>query len=201
MCLTRTAFGCLGLLLASVVACSGGNKAASSGGGTATGSVGGQSLAVEGAISVHDVGGAPEVDSWDVTLAGEPLTCGPNGGMSMTGPIQFLSLRVINALWGGSAPLVAPGTYVIPTGLTGPTAGSDGVVRYAVAGYVSGSSACGSSTDQATGGTVTITTLSSTHVVGSYDLTFPDGSLKGSFDAPGCDASLFDLDAGPDCGP
>jgi hypothetical protein len=45
-------------------------------------------------------------------------------------------------------------------------------------------------------------TVSGTHVVGSYDLTFADGSLKGSFDATGCDASVFDsLDAGPDCGP
>src|SRR5579883_1172619 len=46
--------------------------------------------------------------------------------------------------------------------------------------------------DVASGGTITLTAVSRSEVKGTFDLKFPDGELKGDFDAPGCVPPLTD---------
>jgi hypothetical protein len=140
-------------------------------------------------------------DGWVVMLANEPLTCSSTyGGLSPGKQVRVLFLEVADISLASTPPPVAPGTYaVVPS--TGPTLGPDGTSTFASAEYGAGSAdSCASTSETATGGTVTITTVSAAHVVGTYDLTFPDGSVQGSFDAPGCDASIFATDAGTNCG-
>ena len=77
----------------------------------------------------------------------------------------------------------APGTYGIGVGTTGP----DGTLRTVDATFQPFGRNCSEGGQQeATGGTVTYTTVTDTLVVASYDLLFGRSRVTGSFSAPTC---------------
>jgi hypothetical protein len=77
----------------------------------------------------------------------------------------------------------APGTYGIDVGTTGP----DGTLRTVDATFQPFGRNCSEGGQQeATGGTVTYTTVSDSLVAGSYDLLFGRSRVTGSFTAPTC---------------
>jgi hypothetical protein len=77
----------------------------------------------------------------------------------------------------------APGTYRIGVGTTGP----DGTLRTADATFQPFGRNCSEGGQQeATGGTVTYTTVTDTLVEGAYDLLFGRSRVSGSFSAPTC---------------
>jgi hypothetical protein len=91
---------------------------------------------------------------------------------------------------GTSAALVQPGTYTI---------NAHGA-ETATAEFAKVDAKCQSTLmDAATGGTVTITTFSTSEVSGAFQLTFPDGSLSGSFDAPACPGLSLEALTGTSC--
>jgi hypothetical protein len=51
---------------------------------------------------------------------------------------------------------------------------------------------CARAYENATGGTISLTTVTATEVKGTFDLKFPDGELKGDFDAPKCVPPITD---------
>jgi hypothetical protein len=77
----------------------------------------------------------------------------------------------------------APGAYGIGVGTTGP----DGTLRTADATFQPFGRNCSEGGQQeATGGTVTYTTVTDTLVAGSYDLLFGRSRVTGTFSAPMC---------------
>jgi hypothetical protein len=77
----------------------------------------------------------------------------------------------------------APGTYGIGVGTTGP----DGTLRTVDASFQPFGRNCSEGGQQeATGGTVTYTTVTDTLVEASYDLLFGKSRVEGSFSAPTC---------------
>jgi hypothetical protein len=92
----------------------------------------------------------------------------------------------------GALGTALPGTY--PVGV-----GGRGQATYTV--YSGTNSTCAATMqERSSGGSVTITTVSSTEVDGSFDVTFPSGDhLSGSFSAPTC--NYYPGDGGsPTCG-
>jgi hypothetical protein len=57
----------------------------------------------------------------------------------------------------------------------------------ATATYATVKDCQGGGSDQATSGSITVSSATPGEVSGSFDLTFPDGHLTGTFDAPICD--------------
>ena len=52
---------------------------------------------------------------------------------------------------------------------------------------------CTATTNEpASGGSITLTSVTMTEVKGTFDLVFPDGELKGDFDAPACIPPISD---------
>lgn len=81
-------------------------------------------------------------------------------------------------------PSLGPGTYAIATPLVSATiVRADATCQQTLSDAHAGS------------GTITITTIDSTHVAGSFSLKFPSGSLDGTFDAPFCARPA----SGPSC--
>jgi hypothetical protein len=80
------------------------------------------------------------------------------------------------------APLAAGTVTIVPGGSTSPipSAGQGTALFGSVADCAGGASEYSSS------GTVVVQTIDAEHVVGTVDVTFGDGHLTGSFDAPIC---------------
>jgi hypothetical protein len=77
----------------------------------------------------------------------------------------------------------ATGTYQVGVGVTDPA----GTLRTAAATYQPHGPSCSEGGQrQATGGTVTYTTVTDTLVEGSYDLQFRSSTVQGAFAAPMC---------------
>jgi hypothetical protein len=183
------------VFIASALGCSSGSSAGSGGGSaTATGSVGGQSLAVSHAAAVHSTQFAPSMDGWAIYLGDQSVACTGDPKHPVASDLTpSLYLEVDDTFLGGTASPISPGTYTV-TGLTGSDAGLGGESRSGLAMIVGGADGGG---DIATSGTITITGLSTQHIAGTYDVVFPDGELKGTFDAPLC-TTVPPLDAGGD---
>lgn len=101
---------------------------------------------------------------------------------------------------------VVVGTYSIGAPTGGPSGGEATI--FANAFLVKSDAQCMSvvpSTDtQATSGTITITSMSASGVVGSYSATFKDGTISGAFNAlfctlPDSGAPMSDDAGGPTC--
>jgi hypothetical protein len=178
-----------------VLACSSGpaRSSAGSGSGSATGAVGGAPLAVHSALSVHvtqDLG-----EEWAVLLLDEPFSCPDLQNAVRTGSWgsqqpSVLALTVISSnLGGGALTPIGPGTYSAASGGSGSPGGTTTNV-FASYTKAQPGSGCSSNADDATDGTITISAVDASHIAGSYALTFPDGSLQGTFDAPTCDVPL-----------
>jgi hypothetical protein len=167
-----------------------------SGGNTATGSVNGVSLTVAGSLALTGTlalqdGGVAQTLVVGLSSADLSSFCAAAQMYSNT-DIASTTTLTVGALVLGSTP-VGPGTYTIDSD-AGTSTGE---------GALSQTNATCQDTvhDQATSGTVTITSASSTNVTGTYDLTFAGGSMSGSFSAGVCPITIGNNgDAGADGG-
>jgi hypothetical protein len=168
---------------AALVACSGATTTLGSGGGeasTVSGTVGGASFGVVDTVGYN---GTHVISGQTIAYAGVSITnvagtCAVLARKGNPPSAQVLSLAAAQA---GST--IGPGTYTVAA-QGSPTA---------TAVYAQSDASCVGKVDsQATGGTVTITGLSSGSVQGSFDLTFAGGDhLSGTFSAPTCNYDPF----------
>jgi hypothetical protein len=166
--------------LLAAAACGGGNK----GSATVTGSVAGVSLGnVAEAMSV-DLGprpcpngsGAP--GPWlNVTIDDRGGSCTALQRLEVLAAASLLNMQVSN----NSFNPIQPGSYAI-----GQTFSNNNFVDVQ-ARFSHTDANCGSTASaQATAGTITLTTIEPGAVAGTFDLTFPGGTLSGSFHTANC---------------
>jgi hypothetical protein len=174
------------VLMALAVACGGGGQPAS-----VQGKVAGVSLeATDSAATtfgpVPCPGSSPNVlvSSVTVELASRVGVCSAfQNGVKMRS-LTSLTLQVIDAVNVSpnqpvTPPPIASGTYPVPSAVVGQPFGA--------AFFNQVDSTCGLVVfAEAISGSITLTEVSDVRVSGSFSLTFPDGALEGSFDAPAC---------------
>jgi hypothetical protein len=174
------------------------NGGGGSGGGSVTGSVGGISLAVADAVAFADGHHTVGVDAKEVFV--ELFDISNVCALAQTFPsgaekASYTGLIISFAQLGGAP--IAPGTYNVGATLLGPDAGPLGA--RAGAALSKNDAQCKSQvpsgTGGATSGTATITTISANAVTGTFNLTFSQGTLQGSFTAGVC--NLPDAGANP----
>jgi hypothetical protein len=182
--MTKRSIALCGAVL--VFAGCGGSDPGGSGAGTASGTVGGTSLTVAEATSITYSGpvctsGGEQSASLLILLTSFSGLCsaGQSGSAVPNGSMLILS---IGNNGDSAQPAIGPGTYTVQ--LT-----SDplmiGLFETVAAGCPSSQSLTGS-------GTVTLTSVTSSGVSGSYNLSFldgtgtPNGSLSGSFTTSNC---------------
>ena len=206
---SRVPSALLFLLLGTATACSG-----TPGGGTTStsslsGTVANTTFAVGTALaalgpateSVSCGGGADAGESCIEVSSGQGIVIALTNrpGMTCTTDSLFANLDVLDLDVSNANGAVTPGTYAIPAAVA--------VGSSARAVFSTSTSTCGGDISLlATSGTITLAELSSTHVSGSYDVTFgTQGSFSGSFDLALCDlpdAGVNANDAGvPACLP
>ncbi len=164
----------------------------STGAGSVSGTVGSISFAVADVVAVAE-SGTPGVDarSIQIDLFDIPNVCAlvqtfPNN--SDKASYTALELRLSVSGSGSSSSAIVAGTYTLGPITGGPRDGGTSV--HASANLAKNDAQCNSvvpSQDRsATGGTITITSISATSVEGSYAVTFADGTMSGSFNAAFC---------------
>jgi hypothetical protein len=80
---------------------------------------------------------------------------------------------------------IAPGTYSVSVGF--PTPDDAGVISFVSATFEKLGAACQRTvSSDATSGTIVISSVSSTSIAGTFDLTFGGGRLTGTFNSPIC---------------
>ena len=175
-------------LLGALAACgtTGGGKASGPTSTSVSGSAGGQSFAVKDAVGLYNT--AEEYSGVFITdFSGSCTLLG--SGMTVPPSTQLLAIELVaNGI--GMPP--GPGTYTLGT-----TQNVEILVSYAAS-----DANCNETVDeQATGASVTLDTVNTTTVTGTFDVTFPNGDhLTGQFDAPVCNIDLDNLGSnGGDC--
>ena len=181
-----------------VLAACGGGSTPGGGGGTVNGTVGNVSLGniVEAASIVYN---GPECQNSSNQQASVYVFLSTTGGhcaamqAGSQQPAGNVLVLGVNAS-GSTAPApIAPGTYNVVL-LGNPSA-------FGLAGTIS-SAGCESAGYISASGTVTLTTVSSSSVAGSYNITFIDnggntaGTLSGSFDAATCNVDASKVCSG-----
>jgi hypothetical protein len=177
---------------ASLAACSssssGSAAAQTHGSGSATGTVNGASLPVADAYSFENVFSAPNPDGTTdttytvsislVSFAGICAWHDDVGGDDTKKSSSNVCLDILS----GGAP-VAPGTYGYLPADGGALLAGEVVVSGAVQTLDEN---CDGESIDATDGTVTVTSVDDGVYVGTYSLTFPSGTITGSFSASDC---------------
>jgi hypothetical protein len=180
---------CFSALVSMPFAACGGSTSSggSTGGGSVTGSVGGISLNVADAIA-SNANGTLGVDAKSVVVEifDIPSVC----ALAQTFPAgadkaNYTGLVIFFTELNGSP--LGPGTYNVGTTIVGPDAG---LGARAGASLVKNDAQCQSQvpagTGAATSGSATITNVTASLVTGTFNLTFPQGSFQGSFNASVC---------------
>jgi hypothetical protein len=170
---------------------------ACNGGSSASGTVDGVTIVVNDGFSFHQTVPGFLPDGGDgIFLAGFVLT-------DLTGVCALLAahrdppnITALSVEVADGQPISA-GTYAIQQ--------PSGTPRFAASAFSRTDGACNSVISaNATGGSVTFSSLSSSQATGTFDLTYPDaGHLTGTFSTPEClpfDAELQAMDAGTRCG-
>jgi hypothetical protein len=156
-----------------------GGKASGPTSTSVSGSAGGQSFVVRDTVGLYNT--AREYSGAIITNF--PASCTLlQSGMTAPPLTQLLAIELIaNGL--GMAP--GPGTYTL-----GATQNVAIVVSYAASDVNCNETI----NEQATGGSVTLDTVSATAVTGTFDMTFASGDhLAGQFDAPVCNVDITNL--------
>lgn len=140
-------------------------------GNTISGTVAGSTPQIRGAIAFVRPVAAGSAKGLDLVLSSNAATCSIFPGRSFS---EF-EIQVP-----GSP--VAVGTYTVINSSSGvvPIQGQASVV------FGTTVDCTGGKNDAGTGGTVTITASDANHTAGSFDITFADGHVTGTFDAPVC---------------
>ncbi len=162
-------------------ASSGGSGSVGSGGSSAGGSGGVPTLTVNDQIAGTGTAALTTGGTGYITLVGLSSATGLCSALSADANTNFASATTFFiAVVGTSA--IGPGTYdIYPSTAAMPT------LPAAIGGYNVTTSSCASAaTASGTSGTITIASVTSSTVAGTYDVTFPDGTMQGSFSAPIC---------------
>jgi hypothetical protein len=168
-------------VLGALAACgtTGGGTGAAPTSTSVSGSAGGQSFAVKDAVGLYNT--TSEYSGVIITdFSGSCTLLG--GGMTAPPSTQLLAIELIaNGI--GMAP--GPGTYTLNK-----TQNVD-----IIASYLASDANCKETVnEQATAGSVTMDTVGSTTVSGTFDVTFANGDhLTGQFDAPVCNIDITNL--------
>jgi hypothetical protein len=156
---------------ATVAACSSSSGGAGSGTASVTGTIQGAAVPASDAVGLSSVasGGSEAAVGAIITNVASACTVLQDHG----NPPGATALIVAVSAMGGS---VATGTYAVVTQGFGATAS-----------YATQDATCNTSfSENASGGSVTLTTVSGSTVAGTFDLTFGSDHLTGSFSAPIC---------------
>jgi len=188
---------------ASVAACGGqtagiGGGGGGGGSGTVTGSVASTTFAVASTIAEIQPGsttcaGGPGPDAGEtcqtygnvvlvaLTNRGDASCAAVAASQATPNGITFSNLDVLELYVGTPTGTVAPGTFTI----SGPLGSAAMVTAF----FGKTDATCRASLSaQATAGTITLTQVSPSSIVGSYDVTFgAQGSFQGTFDVATCD--------------
>lgn len=158
---------------------SGSSSGSGSGGNSATGTVGGVALAPQDAFFNSDEQG-PSGSGQANTILGITSFGGACSELYTDDQIPPGSATITTYLVSSGGPVTAPGTFVFDSG----TSGSGKVFSGATFGATDAS--CGETSVDATAGTVTVTSVSSAQLVGTFDLTFGADHVTGAFSAAQC---------------
>jgi hypothetical protein len=162
--------------------------------------VGGATLVVEGATALVGQTTALFQTTTDVAVVG--LTSASGATCSTLSGGQAASTTGLTLLIVSKSP-VEPISYKVA-----PSNGGEPALPFASAIFSKTNGSCASVYDgggpEVSGGSVTVSEISSTAIAGTYSVTFGDGSLSGSFSAPVCPGvnlnEIFSADAGtPAC--
>jgi len=163
---------------------SGGDSAVSpesgSSGNSATGTVGGVPLAPQDAFFNSDHQG-PSANGKANTILGFTSFGGACTELYTDTHVPRSSAVITMYLIASGGPVTAAGTFTFAGG-TPPSTGN--VFSGATFGATDG--ACGETSVAATAGTVTITSASSAHLAGTFDITFGADHVSGTFSAGQC---------------
>jgi hypothetical protein len=167
---------------------SGGGASSSSGGvepgNSVTGSAGGVSLTANGAVAINapdDGTGTLSIILANVSLDGV-CTSAQAGTPTQPASMTWLNLEAFDI----GSKTVSTGTY---SWNNGPGTGDANL-------YQSSSTCETTAGDSAYKGTIKVTAISSSTVSGTFELTFEDGTMSGSFSAPICAGIGYTGDAG-----
>jgi hypothetical protein len=158
---------------------SGSSSESGSGGNSATGTVGGVALAPQDAFFNSDKQG-PSGTGQPNTILGITSFGGACTELYTDDHVPRSSADITMYLVSSGGPVTAPGTFTFASG----TPSTGNVFSGATFGATDG--ACGETSVAATAGTVTVTSVSSTQLVGTFDLTFGAGHVTGTFSAARC---------------
>jgi hypothetical protein len=166
------------------------------------GTVGGKSFAVGDAIYTNG-----KVDTGQATLVGlttwtSACTQATQNNTPPQNQVLIFELVNYNSTTRTTSALTGPGQVPIYTaGAT--NAGPLGIAEVAQTGTpvdAGPSAGCETTVIAATGGSITVTSLSAGAITGTFDLTFASGDhLTGSFNAPACAALGTSTGAPPTC--
>jgi len=154
-------------------------------GNVVTGTLGGSAFGVLDAVSNAVMANGFDFDDMstmiEMTTFANECSLQTSSTGTPNGHLLVLDLAATDGA-GHSAPIAAAGAYTLFSG--SPASSS----KLAEAYYeVDGADCLKASAEFATAGTVTVTAVTAP-ITGTFDLTFPDGHVTGSFTAPSCAA-------------
>ena len=154
---------------------SGGGSSSSAGGNVVNGTIAGSAVPIKDSMAVYQNG--PDVAYALVVMTDAPNICASTQHQHTPPGSTSFSLGLVEGL---GITTLSPGMFQVSA--------SAGEGNEAVVGYEVQDSSCSMITGgDATSGTVTLTSISSTSLSGTFDVTFPSGDeVTGSFDAPVC---------------
>jgi hypothetical protein len=192
-----------------VLAACGSSTPTTSGGtgsATVTGSVAGQTLNAQEALSIgvtpsicaQPFGAVTDANGLVIWISNVAGTCGLSGNVCSVQANQ-LTLAIVPwvAVSSGTPPAIAPGVYTVNP--NPPAVPSGTTVLGAFARVISTNSGCGltSNLPFATSGTVNITSMNGASANGTFNLTMSDGSTTtGSFSTASCNLNIPPLCTG-----
>jgi hypothetical protein len=147
-----------------------------------SGSVAGQVFSVRDTIGLYNAGNASLQPYSGVVLANSTGTCALfQSGLTSPPSTQLLVIQI----YGTGSTVPGPGSYAY-----GATNGTELVIQYAAS-----DADCNLTTSEtATGGSVTLETVTAAAITGTFDVTFAGGDhVSGAFDGPVCDFVLSAL--------
>jgi hypothetical protein len=189
--------GALGI--AAFVAGCGGSGGSPTQASSATGSVAGHSFQALGSFSSLVTGPGGAGVSVAIANRADPCSLTKMGNARNVDFANVAGVSMTVSDFSASAKAIGPGTYQVNGTLDTliPGQGKTVAAQFSVA-----DAHCQETMADATGGTITLSVVKASEVVGSFDLEFPGGDrLSGTFTAPSCDlSSVFgstSVDAGP----
>jgi hypothetical protein len=154
--------------------------AACGGSGTSvTGTVGGQSFDAQDAVFI--TGSSASTTGTIVGMTTFGALCNAVTTNQIPKSSRVLSFQLAEANGTTAGPVTGPGTFDF-------LGSSSGATKVFAANWESFDATCTPTSTSATGGSVTVTAVTATHIAATFDVTFGTDHITGSFDASACAA-------------